>query len=427
MKPLSAAGSSTRAAVRVAAAVLVSVMLAGKATAQEPPAPLSPAVTPLASTVAPLIPTVAETREGAPNAVIQASCSSCGALPPGTNVAPFEGPGVFGYGKRGAPPGCAACSIGCGDAGCGEAGCVAGRQPCETCETDCRLGRIFCAFHNAICCPDPCYEPTWVPAANAAFFVPAARPGTYTRFRYDYGNDVTQPDRSEYFWAAIGGKGPGKPESRVNYNEISMYAEVGTPKFSFFVDTPYINLHGDANGGAGSFGDLSLGTKSVLLDSEMLLTTFQFKTTIPTGVPGKGTGVGHVSLEPSLLWSMKIHPDMYWQSQLAYWIPISATPGFAGGVLEYNNSLNMVLCRPLRDTALIGTIETSGWTFTAGSFTDPTTGAKLRGNQATYFNIGPGLRLAVCDNFDVGFGVQFAATSDHFAQQLYRTEFRWRF
>ena len=45
----------------------------------------------------------------------------------------------------------------------------------------------------------------------------------------------------------------------------------------------------------------------------------------------------------------------------------------------------------------------------------------------TYFTVGPGLRFSVCNKVDFGFGVQFAVTNDHFANQLYRTELRWRF
>src|SRR5438874_2183956 len=72
-----------------------------------------------------------------------------------------------------------------------------------------RLERFFCAFHNALCCPDPCYEPRWVPTANAALFVDFARPATLTRLRWDSGVNLIQPDRSEFFWAAQGRKGPG--------------------------------------------------------------------------------------------------------------------------------------------------------------------------------------------------------------------------
>jgi len=407
------------------------------APAQGPVAPLAPSAPPAVAPVAPadlaapatpppsaslvrmVTPAVAELSPGAPPGVVPAGCSSCGS--PG----PVEGfsPGIYGYGYKYAPP---ACDVGCVDGGCGEAGCVAGRPPCEVCEGGC-FTRLFCAFHNAICCPDPCYEPRWEAGANAALFVPAVRPGTYMRLRWDYGHNLVDPDRAEYFWGAIGHSGPGHPERKVNYHELSLYAEMGTEKFSFFIDTPYRSLRTLDNGGAGGFGDLSLGTKSVLVDSELFLATFQFKTTIPTGLSGHGIGTGHVSLEPSLLYSVKLYPGTWWQGQLGYWIPVSGTSGFDGGVVVYNNSINHVLCRPLRDTAIIGTIETSGWTFTAGSFTDPLTGAVRPANNTTYFNIGPGLRVSVCDKVDFGFGVQFAVTNPHFAQQLYRTELRWRF
>jgi hypothetical protein len=357
--------------------------------------------------------------DGAPSAVMLANCTSCGS---GPGVAPMYSPGVYGWGHKYGP---APCEIGCGDQGCGEAGCVAGRPPCVTCEGG-RFTKLFCAFHNALCCPDPCYEPRWVDAATAALFTPVARPATYTRLRWDHGHNLTEPDRSEYFWAQIGGKGPALPERRVNYDELSLYAEMGGGAFSFFINTPYRSFRAEVNGGAGGFGDLTLGTKTMFLDSELLQMTFQLATTIPTGLTGRGLGVGHVSMEPSMIWAVKLYPGTYWQGQLGYWIPISASANFAGGVVIYNNTINHVVCRPLPDTALIATIESSGWTFTAGRFTDAN-GVVQPANDTTYFALGPGARLAICDKFDIGFGVQFSVTGNHFAQQLYRTEFRWRF
>lgn len=369
---------------------------------------------------------VAELSQLVPNtpAVVPASgCSSCG-----TASGMPAGPGVFGWGKYPAD----SCLTGdCGLEGCGEAGCVAGRPPCATCEGHGPFSRLWCGFHNALCCPDPCYEPRWACAANAALFVDYARPATVTRFRWDYGNNLTQPDRSEYFWAAIGRKGPARPETRVDYHEVRMYQEVASDRFSFFIDMPYRTLQGDINGGSGGFGDLVLGTKSLLLDSELVQFSFQFATSIPTGLASRGTGTGHVSLDPSLLWAVKLYPETYWQGQLGYWIPISGTTvngsNFAGSVLHYHGALNHVLCRPLADTALSGSIEAVGYTFTAGRFTDPLTGAALEANGQTYFGVGPGLRLCVCDKLDLGFGVLFSVTNNHFAEQLYRTEIRFRF
>jgi hypothetical protein len=43
------------------------------------------------------------------------------------------------------------------------------------------------------------------------------------------------------------------------------------------------------------------------------------------------------------------------------------------------------------------------------------------------FGAGPGLRFFVCDKSDIGVGTQFVVTQDHWADELVRAEFRWRF
>jgi hypothetical protein len=40
---------------------------------------------------------------------------------------------------------------------------------------------------------------------------------------------------------------------------------------------------------------------------------------------------------------------------------------------------------------------------------------------------GPGVRLFICDKIDLGVGTAFAFTTDHWAKELIRAEFRWRF
>ena len=59
---------------------------------------------------------------------------------------------------------------------------------------------------------------------------------------------------------------------------------------------------------SSGFGDLDIGTKSLLLDCELLQVAFQFITYIPTGDFHKGLGTGHVSLEPSILFALKLSP-----------------------------------------------------------------------------------------------------------------------
>jgi hypothetical protein len=309
--------------------------------------------------------------------------------------------------------------------GCGENGCVAGRAPCTTCVGLGPVSKVMCAFRNAINCPDPCYEPKWIPGQNASLFLDSPRPTSQTRFRWDAGRNMIFPDRSEFFWAGIGGKGPPLPETRVDYHTLNMYTEAGTDRFSFFVNLPFRSVAGAVNGGSGGFGDMSLGTKSVLVDSELVLLSFQFTTYLPTGTPGSGLGVGHVSLEPALLSSIKLHTHTWLQSQLAYWSPIGGTPGRAGGVLQYSNSLNHTLFCPMADMSVIGTFETMGMSFLGGSTTPP--GGGVISANTTYFSVGPGVRWAFSDKLDFGFGVQFAVTNPRAAAQMYRTELRWRF
>ncbi len=195
----------------------------------------------------------------------------------------------------------------------------------------------------------------------------------------------------------------------------------------------YRNLHGDVNGGAGGFGDLIIGTKSMLLlDSELLQFTFQFATQIPTGVPSRGTGVGHVTLDPSLLWAVKLYPDTYWQGQLGYTIPISGTQDgatFAGSVLHYHLAAQPHSLPPGRGHRTVGLHrEAVGYTFTSGRFTDAVHRDVGRGEQPDVLQHGAGrCGCASATKLDFGFGMQFALTSNHFADQLYRTEVRFRF
>ena len=191
--------------------------------------------------------------------------------------------------------------------------------------------------------------------------LPSARPATYTRLRWDAGRNLTQPDRAEYFWAAIGGPGPANPETRVNYNELSLYAEMGGGRFSFYINTPYRNQEGDVNGGSGGFGDLTLGTKTHAHRQRIACRSrSRSAPRSRSASPARGSASGTSAWSRRCSGRSSSIPETYWQGQLGYWIPISGTPGFAGSVLFCNNTLNHVICRPMRDTALIGTIETSG-------------------------------------------------------------------
>src|SRR5947207_304770 len=82
-------------------------------------------------------------------------------------------------------------------------------------------------------------------AANAAFFVDAAKPVSQTRFRWDDGIHGTTPDRAEMFFARFrpgaGARGPTQTTDldRVSYDELSLVTEFAVDRFSLFVEQPY--------------------------------------------------------------------------------------------------------------------------------------------------------------------------------------------
>ena len=79
----------------------------------------------------------------------------------------------------------------------------------------------------------------------------------------------------------------------------------------------------------------------------------------------------------------------------------------------------------MSDTALIGTLEMAGLTFTGGQVTLPN--GTRQSAVANAFSIGPGMRLAICNRVDAGMGVLFNVTSTRLEDNLFRTELRWRY
>jgi hypothetical protein len=187
---------------------------------------------------------------------------------------------------------------------------------------------------------------------------------------------------------------------------------------------------------------MNVGLKGVLLDCDLLLMTFQFKTFIPIGDFTKGLGNGHVSLEPSILWALKLTPVTYLQGQCAYWIPIGGDQAYQGNVFHWHVGVNQELWRPCPGLLFVSTLEAHNWWVINGRYTNPN---DLVANpdaandpnaplapvaspaHAFMFSVGPGLRMFVCDKIDFGVGTAFTLTGDHFEGQMVRAEFRWRF
>lgn len=359
------------------------------------------------------------------NGIVPVGCSSCGSGLLSTAPAP---PPLLGDGIP--------CATGCA---CAQ--CYPGEIPCDCCgDPQSFIGRFLGGLYHCICCPDPCYLSTWRPLANAAFFVDQVKPITQIRIRGDFASNYQFPDKAEYFWAEENVKGPRLPgvlpggrapgEPNVDYSNGSLYMEGAVNRFSLFVNLNYLNVEPTLYPGASGFGDMQIGTKSLLLDCELIQFTWQFQVFIPTGNFLNGLGTGHVSLDPSLIAAIKLSPVTYLQAQTSYWFPIGGDRNYQGPVFNWQLALNQLLwhCGCAKDVELIGTAELGGYEIAGGAYTAPITGLALSAKDVgSIVNVGPGLRLVLCNKVDIGAGSQFAITADRMAAALGRIEFRWRF
>src|SRR5262249_31824561 len=137
----------------------------------------------------------------------------------------------------------------------------------------------------------------------------------------------------------------------------------------------------------------------------------------------------------SLLAALKLSETTYLQYQLAQWIPIGgqnlgpdnknlALQGAQGGVLSYLGSVNHILCNYTPNSMLIGTFEFDGWSFQNGGFYNPA-GKAVGSGGMTFFNMGPGLRMSLCNKMDFGGAVTFPVTEHSWGAPYLRLEVRF--
>jgi hypothetical protein len=271
---------------------------------------------------------------------------------------------------------------------------------------------------------------------NAPFWLETTQPINNCLVRADAAADWEFPDRLEYFWAKTPGpKGPqvgfplGEPE--VDYQDVQFYIERGGDRFSVGTLLPIRAVDPEDRLNTTGFADMTVTPKMVLLDGKDWQLSHVFKTHIPTGSFRRGTGNGHVSLEPGVAWRYKWSDVTYFHGDLTYWFPIAADLDWAGQFLNYGIGISHVLydsdCY-----AVMPTFEVNVWTLLDGRETLP------RGTMADFneidtysiINLHPGLRI-VCDTAgDCGvreFGISsgIAVTQEHWYEEIIRIELRW--
>jgi hypothetical protein len=245
------------------------------------------------------------------------------------------------------------------------------------------------------------------------------------------------PDIVEYFWAKTpNGRGPTNPlfpglaEESVNYFDLLMTSELGGGRASVVTQLPIRSLDPVINANTVGLGDMSVGTKLVMLSGENWRLTQIFRTYINTGAVSHGLGTGHVSLEPGFAFAWRPGNRTAWHGELKYWVPLGADPAHAGQILRYGVGVNRVLYENDR-FALMPSFEAVAFTVQDGQRTDrdPATGLPLTTelDGDTIVNLYPGLWMMFEDRskFDVGISSGFRVTGDQLYDQLIRFDLRF--
>jgi hypothetical protein len=286
---------------------------------------------------------------------------------------------------------------------------------------------------------------------HAPFFVDTTQPFNNCYVRGDAAADWDFPDRAEYFWARTpGGRGPADPglsnavppvplnrgETSVDYQDVVFYIEKGAERFSIGTKIPIRAVDPDIRLNTAGLADMEVISKVVLIDGKCWQLSHIFSTHLPTGSAKRGTGNGHVSLEPGVAVRYKWSDLTYLHGDLTYLFPIAADPDWSGQMLNHGLAISHVWIDT--DTyAIIPTLELDAWTVLDGRQTlpgfalNPVTLQRFDEiDTVSMVNIYPGLRW-VCDKgcdcgvkeFGISTGV--CVTEDSWYEEILRVEFRW--
>ena len=265
----------------------------------------------------------------------------------------------------------------------------------------------------------------------ALFDMDSSQPESDLRFQFNAFYHEQDPDRAEFFWAEIGVLGPKLPEPHVDWQAVDTSLELASGKsFSITTEIPLVLVDPVNNPNTAGLGDLSVTTKTVLLNGADWQITQYFRTETPTGDAMKGLGTGHVSLEPGFLFQYRWSPETYFHGELKYWFPIGGDPTFGGQVLRYGFGISHLLYEN-DNFAAIPTLEFVGWTVFDGQQTSPL-GIPQMVDTMGIFNIEPGIRFASDTGGDLGvidWGVHgsFAVTPNRWYNSALMFEVRFLF
>jgi hypothetical protein len=246
------------------------------------------------------------------------------------------------------------------------------------------------------------------------------------RLRYDAAYDFERPTRAEFFWARTINPGVPRPETRVDYQDLSSYLEVLVqPRLSLFVEGPYRFLNPQVNANTSGFSDMNTGFKWAFVNTPAWTTTLQLRTYIPTGTASHGLGTHHVSLEPALLVNRRVSAKFRLEGELRYWAPVGGTD-FAGDIIRYGLGASYGQRNP-DGFWVTPVVEFVGWTVLGGKESvavSPTLFVVQSAAGDTIVNAKAGLRLGLGTRTDFYAGYGRALTGATWYTDTFRIEFR---
>src|SRR5262249_33438461 len=101
-------------------------------------------------------------------------------------------------------------------------------------------------------------------------YIDSAIPTSMLRWRFDAAYDFQHPSRAEFFYAQGKPGGPGlpRPETSIDYQDISTYLEIAAnPWLSGFVDVPCLFLNPQVNANTAGLTDMNAGCKLAFLQT----------------------------------------------------------------------------------------------------------------------------------------------------------------
>jgi len=260
-----------------------------------------------------------------------------------------------------------------------------------------------------------------------------SQPSNNFRVRFDSAIGLESPARGEYFWA-MPGDGPAF-ETSVDYQELHGILEMGGSRFSTVFDIPLRILNPVINDNTAGLSNISIMTKTVMVDGNTWQLTQTFATLFNSGSQRKGLGPGHTSLEPGMLARYVFSDQLIGHGQLAVRFPISGQSDFAGQLLRYGGGASFIMYET--DTfAILPTAEVVGWTIFDGRRTtgppammgaDPPS-EDISGQNLISMHVGSRLVLGPRGDlglFELGFSHAWDVTRNGWYDSRWRVEMRW--